>query len=70
MLKSEYNLVLEICNNGKGLKAEMIEIPSSVGLLGMRERIRLFAGSVNLTGRPGKGTTASVTVQVLLFSAA
>ena len=68
--RSACDLVLEIRDNGKGLTAEVIDSPSSLGLLGMRERVRPFGGSVYLSGRPGKGTTVSVTMPVLNFSPA
>ncbi|MBU6482120.1 MAG: ATP-binding protein [Nitrospirae bacterium] len=66
--RSQESLVLEIWDNGKGINAEAIDNPKTLGLLGMIERMRPFQGSVNLSGTPGRGTTVSVTVSVLEFS--
>lgn len=59
------DLVLEMWDDGKGITAEAIDSPSSLGLLGMKERVRPFGGSVNISGTSGKGTTVSVTVPIL-----
>jgi two-component system sensor histidine kinase UhpB len=55
-------LVLKISDNGKGIMEDKIYAPSSLGLMGMRERIRPFGGELQITGIPRKGTTLSVTL--------
>src|SRR6266850_3078981 len=53
-------LVLTIRDNGRGItEAEML-YPSSLGLLGMRERVNLIGGELNITGTEGKGTMVTV----------
>jgi two-component system sensor histidine kinase UhpB len=57
-LKQESGVViLEISDNGKGIKENEICAPSSLGLMGMRERVRTFGGELNIIGAPNKGTT-------------
>jgi two-component system sensor histidine kinase UhpB len=55
-------LVLKISDNGKGIMEDKICAPSSLGLMGMRERIRPFGGELHITGIPRKGTALSVTL--------
>src|SRR5882724_1083860 len=56
------NLVLQVIDNGRGIEAEQINAPNSLGLLGMRERAGLLGGSVDICGKPGRGTTVSVVI--------
>jgi PAS domain S-box-containing protein len=58
------DLVLKIKDNGKGISADEVFGSTSLGLLGMRERVRSFGGAVNITGEPKKGTTLMVTLPV------
>jgi PAS domain S-box-containing protein len=57
--KNRY-LNLTIADNGKGMKKDASGKTSSYGLLGMRERVLALGGTMNITGRKGKGTTLSV----------
>jgi len=62
-LKEENNaLVLKINDDGKGIKPDEVFAPSSLGLMGMRERIRPFGGELNIVGSQKKGTTLTVTL--------
>ena len=54
--------VLEIEDNGKGIKKEKILSSKSLGLLGMRERAQMFGGRTTVTGTPGKGTKVMVKI--------
>lgn len=54
------HLILQVQDNGRGITANEITSPKSIGLLGMQERARLRAGEVHFQGRPGKGTTVIV----------
>ena len=53
---------LSVCDNGIGLERAQILQPSGLGLIGMRERIRPFGGTVTFAGSPGQGTTVTVVV--------
>lgn len=50
-------VTLTIADNGRGITEEEIQAPTSLGLLGMRERVEFLKGSFTVTGKPGKGTT-------------
>lgn len=55
------SLELEVKDDGKGIPDEAISSPSSLGLLGMRERARRLGG-VTALSRDGRGTSFSVVV--------
>jgi signal transduction histidine kinase len=57
---SETTLV--ICDDGIGMSQGRILPVSALGLIGMRERIRPFGGTVTFAGSPGQGTTVTVVV--------
>jgi signal transduction histidine kinase len=56
----ENRLVLKVKDNGKGILPEQIMSPSSLGILGIRERVRFWRGRSFFTGSPGKGTMMRV----------
>jgi signal transduction histidine kinase len=51
-----------VSDNGIGLEQGQILQLSALGLIGMRERIRPFGGTVTFAGSPGQGTTVTVVV--------
>ena len=50
-------LALKVTDNGVGITEEELVGPRSVGLAGMRERALHWAGQVEVSGIPGRGTT-------------
>jgi len=56
------HLILEVKDNGKGIRPEDMAGTKSLGLLGMQERAGLIGGSVEVSGRPGKGTRVLVRI--------
>jgi signal transduction histidine kinase len=56
------NLILEVHDNGKGISAEALANPRSLGLLGMKERASLLGGEVTFESPPGGGTTVTLRV--------
>ena len=54
------NISLTISDNGRGITAEEMLAPDSLGLLGMRERAEFLGGSFTLAGNPGQGTVLTV----------
>lgn len=52
--------VLTIHDDGCGISAEALRPGKSLGLLGMRERIREVAGSLEIIGEPDQGTTITI----------
>ncbi len=57
-------LLIEINDNGKGIREEDIESIKSLGLIGMRERVLLLNGTLSITGQPSKGTTVAVNLPI------
>ena len=55
-------LMLEVRDNGKGIRAEEVASAQSLGLLGMHERALVFGGEVTVTGRPGRGTVVTLRI--------
>jgi signal transduction histidine kinase len=56
------SLLLKIADNGRGISPEKINGGGSLGLVGMRERVLLLGGALDLHGIPGEGTTVTVRV--------
>jgi len=54
------DLVMQIRDNGRGITEAEIDNPKSFGLLGIRERLYPYNGSVAFAGRPGQGTCVTV----------
>jgi len=53
-------LELSVRDNGKGIEQTMINSSKSLGMIGMRERCHHLGGTVDIRGKPGKGTTVTV----------
>ncbi|MBF0506742.1 MAG: transporter substrate-binding domain-containing protein [Nitrospirae bacterium] len=53
-------VILKIIDNGKGITEEDKSKPGGFGLLGMRERVYPWRGSVSIKGSPNKGTRIEV----------
>jgi PAS domain S-box-containing protein len=56
--------VLQVSDNGKGMKEANTTEPESLGLLGMRERAHLIGGEVSITSAVGRGAVVTVRVPV------
>lgn len=61
---TETALTLEVVDDGAGLPDGAATSPTSLGLLGMRERVRLINGTLILGGAPGRGTSVKVVVPI------
>ncbi|MGP0628445.1 ATP-binding protein [Nitrospina sp. 32_T5] len=57
------HVVMEVQDNGIGIRKHQIHRPQSLGLLGIRERALVWQGKVRFHGVPGKGTTVTVKLQ-------
>jgi PAS domain S-box-containing protein len=62
LAKEDDSLILEVQDNGKGISEEQISADSSLGILGMRERVVLLDGELIVRGVSGQGTTVRVRV--------
>jgi signal transduction histidine kinase len=54
--------ILEVRDNGKGISEEQLSAGTSLGILGLRERVLLLGGALTIRGTPGKGTTVRVLI--------
>jgi len=55
-------MILQVTDNGRGIKESKIFDGKSLGLLGMRERALPLGGEVAISGRRGEGTTVTVRI--------
>ncbi|MDQ7826965.1 MAG: histidine kinase [Candidatus Eremiobacteraeota bacterium] len=55
--KKRDSLILEVIDNGIGCTQEKLEHPSSLGLIGIRERVLSLGGTLEITSEERKGTT-------------
>ncbi|MDB4964956.1 MAG: h16 [Myxococcales bacterium] len=51
---------LEVHDDGRGISALQAATPTSIGLVGIRERMALLGGHFSIVGRAGGGTTVRV----------
>ncbi len=59
---SDKYLMLDVQDNGKGISAEELYGPGSLGILGMRERVHILRGEFEISGEAGKGTKVQVKI--------
>lgn len=62
LLETDELLLLELTDNGTGIAPQQITQSRSLGLRGMKERATLLGGSFTITGAPGVGTTARISL--------
>jgi PAS domain S-box-containing protein len=58
--QTQKGTTLAIMDNGIGITREKVESAKSLGLIGMRERVRQFEGKVNISSKKGEGTKLTV----------
>lgn len=55
---------LDVLDDGRGLSQEDLQKKGSFGLVGIRERVYILAGSVEIRGDPGHGTVIHVRLPI------
>ena len=55
-------LTLQVWDNGRGITPKEISDDNSLGLLGIRERVRQLGGEITVVGTAGRGTTVTVCI--------
>ncbi len=58
--KNENSVKLFVKDDGKGIDKNKIDDPKSLGLLGIKERVRGLKGNLKIAGEQGKGTTIEI----------
>ena len=58
------SLCLVVRDNGRGITPDELSDVTSLGILGIRERIRACGGTVDISGVPDEGTTVTVRVPI------
>ncbi len=53
-------LVLHVRDDGRGITPKQMTDPGSLGLIGMRERVHYWGGSLTISGTRNKGTAVAV----------
>ena len=62
LARSDDAVRLTVSDNGRGITEAESEGPLSLGILGIRERLRAHGGSLVITSSPGTGTSATAVV--------
>jgi signal transduction histidine kinase len=62
------NLLLEIRDDGRGVTAEELSDPASIGLIGIRERAEILGGTTRFKGVPGRGTIVSIRLPLVAIA--
>ncbi len=60
--QTKKGMTLAIRDNGIGIAIEKIESTKSLGLIGMRERVRQFGGKIDISSKEGHGTKLTISV--------
>jgi two-component system sensor histidine kinase UhpB len=60
--RAGHQLRLEVRDNGRGIKESEQAGTKSLGLLGLRERVYILGGEIEIEGKPGQGTWVRVRV--------
>jgi signal transduction histidine kinase len=65
LTQAENKAVLQVTDNGIGIKQERIDSPQSLGIIGMRERVHFFGGDIEIKGTNSLGTNLVVRIPLL-----
>jgi signal transduction histidine kinase len=57
-------VILSVRDDGRGFSSQQPRKPDSYGLLGLRERVHIVGGTVQINSAPGEGTFIEVRIPV------
>lgn len=60
LTKKAQGLTLTVHDDGRGITKKQIDSPTSIGLIGMEERVKFLGGTFEIRGARNKGTTVKV----------
>jgi two-component system NarL family sensor kinase len=60
--ENENRLYITVEDDGKGFEPASVELKEGIGLSNIRNRVNLLQGSVEISSRPGEGTTFSIEI--------
>jgi len=63
LAQEDETLILQITDNGIGITQKQIDSPTSYGLIGIRERLHPYAGTLSISTHEGLGTTLRVSIK-------
>jgi signal transduction histidine kinase len=64
LTQKEDEVMLEVDDDGIGIQAGDIANPTSLGLLGMRERVAILGGQINFGPNEPRGTRVVVQIPI------
>lgn len=64
LLRTDGQLLVEIRDDGRGIKPEDMEKPNSLGLIGMQERVRSLGGSISIMSVDPQGTCIEMLIPI------
>jgi signal transduction histidine kinase len=64
LVSKDDKVVLMVRDDGCGIKMNEMQGTTSLGLVGMRERVRPWNGRLNISGRKNNGTTVTVEIPI------
>jgi len=56
------SIIFTIKDDGRGIKKKELQGTTSLGIVGIRERVRMIGGTFTIEGKTGSGTVLSVEV--------
>lgn len=62
--RTDGDVVLEVDDDGRGITAAQASSGTSLGLVGMRERVALLGGTLVIEGAPGRGTRVKIVIPI------
>jgi PAS domain S-box-containing protein len=62
MQKEKSRFFMKVTDNGKGISRNELSDKNSFGIMGMKERVIILKGKIDISGSPGNGTTVTVDI--------